>query len=292
MMIRSHRFTSFAIVFIFSQLSLFSQQILDEKIKYEQLGIIRNKYELMFPQRIDSVLVVNDLIEECNKLIAMDTGYYKSYALYYRARANYFLHDKIKCRADYEEAIKAYPYLLNNYEGINVLDEQKYGLEGFCEQRTKNWRLAEKNFQRATELYPEFGYVYYALGKSKYNIGFICNDTVMKNEALLQFRKAIKINPMDGQSYFELAYNHPNIDSSIYYFEKDLEALGESTYIRGHLAVKLMNQKRDYAKAEEVLLKGVELNPEYLQYYIFLETLYKNMHRKDEAKKMRETYNK
>jgi len=169
-------------------------------------------------------------------------------------------------------------------------EAQIYFLMGKCNKGNKEYLKAEKNFQKAIDINPDYAPAYNGLG-------LICDMTGKRENAWKFYKKAIRLNPAMADFYnnlgfseimgkrfqeaelhllksialnpdfikaknnLALAYIMTDEDEKAFTVLKNIYPLNIACYNMGALYIK----KGDGKKADEMYKKAVELHPEFQQ---------------------------
>ena len=147
--------------------------------------------------------------------------------------------DAISALADLQRAAKNYVAAAGNYskaiELSSPLTKANWTLlyfRGICYERTKNWPLAEADFKKALELYPDQPLVLNYLGYSWIDKG------MHLDEAFAMLRKAVDLKPDDGYIVNSLGWAHfklGHFDEALTQMEKAVDLKASDSTINDHL---------------------------------------------------------
>ncbi|MBW1839869.1 MAG: tetratricopeptide repeat protein [Deltaproteobacteria bacterium] len=180
-----------------------------------------------------------------------------------------------KAKERHKLAIRLNPYCAESYNNLGN-DYLAGGL----------YKEAEEQYKRALQLNPDFE-------KARYNLGIIYIKEGRNEEAYLQFREVLKTKPKFAHAYFGLGIIAILEKDSFYNFYQDIDMAA----IMFRLAIKrnpgfaeahsnlgnLYKIRGEYQKAEQELIKAIQLKPDLLKAYKSLAGLYEIMGRKEKA---------
>ena len=147
--------------------------------------------------------------------------------------------DAISALGDLQRAAKNYEAAAANYsKAIDLsapLTKANWTLlyfRGICNERLKNWPLAEADFKKALELYPDQPLVLNYLGYSWIDKG------MHLDEAFAMLRKAVDLKPDDGYIVDSLGWAHfklGHFDEALTQMEKAVDLTPWDSTINDHL---------------------------------------------------------
>jgi tetratricopeptide (TPR) repeat protein len=129
-----------------------------------------------------------------------------------------------RSRKMYKEAAETYTKAIDRVKKPTKRDWGMFYFRGISYERSKNWPLAEKDLERALELYPDQPQVLNYLGYSWVDQG------LHLDKAIKMIRRAVELRPNDGYI---------------------VDSLGWAQYRLGH-----------YQEASDALERAIELKPE------------------------------
>jgi len=147
--------------------------------------------------------------------------------------------DAIVALADLQRSAKSYPAAVVSYdkaiELVGAPTKANWPLfyfRGICHERAKQWPLAEADFKKALELYPDQPLVLNYLGYS-----WIDQGTHL-DEAFKMLRKAVDLKGDDGYIVDSLGWAHFKLghyDDALNYMEKAVSLKAADPTINDHL---------------------------------------------------------
>ena len=132
----------------------------------------------------------------------------------------------------YEAAIKSYDRALELVGPPTKANWALFYFRGICHERAKQWPLAEADFQKALELYPDQPLVLNYLGYSWIDQG------THYDEAFKMLQKAVDLKPDDGYIVDSLGWAHFKLghyDQALDYMEKAVALKAADSTINDHL---------------------------------------------------------
>lgn len=130
----------------------------------------------------------------------------------------------LRSRKEYKEAVGIYTKAIALIKEPTRRNWSVFYFRGICEERAKDWPSAEKDLQKALELYPDQPAVLNYLGYSWVEQG------INLDKAIKMIRRAVELQPNDGYI---------------------VDSLGWAQYKLGH-----------YQEASDALERAIELKPE------------------------------
>jgi tetratricopeptide (TPR) repeat protein len=147
--------------------------------------------------------------------------------------------DAVMALADLQRSSKAYEAAIKTYdkalELVGAPTKTNWALlyfRGICHERAKQWPLAEADFQKALELYPDQPLVLNYLGYSWIDQG------THYDEAFQMLHKAVELKPDDGYIVDSLGWAHfklGHFDQALDYMEKAVSLKAADPTINDHL---------------------------------------------------------
>jgi len=133
---------------------------------------------------------------------------------------------------DYANASKAYDKAIALIGPPEPGHWRVYYYSGICNERLKNWDVAEKQFRKALELSPDeamvLNYLGYSMVEKKINL----------QEAMTMIRKAVDLKPNDGYIIDSLGWAHYQLgdyEQAVVNIERAVELLPADPIIGEHL---------------------------------------------------------
>ncbi|MEO1281565.1 MAG: tetratricopeptide repeat protein, partial [Pseudomonadota bacterium] len=164
----------------------------------------------------------------------------------------------MRSKKRYEEAIGYYTRAIDLIDKPDRRHWSFYYSRGTCYERIKNWPAAEKDLQKALELYPDQPLALNYLGYSWVDQ----NKNLKKGMKLIE--KAVSLKPDDGYIVDSLGWAHyklANYPKAVKYLERAVELRPDDPILNDHLGDALWRVGREREARFQWDL-AVSLNPE------------------------------
>jgi tetratricopeptide (TPR) repeat protein len=138
----------------------------------------------------------------------------------------------LRARKHYTEAIETYSKAVALIPQPTRANWTLFYFRGICYERSKQWPLAEKDFQKALELNPDQPQVLNYLGYSWVDQG------INLDQGLEMIKKAVELRPKDGYIVDSLGwayYRLGRFDEAVKELERAIELRPEDPVINDHL---------------------------------------------------------
>ncbi|MCB1437685.1 MAG: tetratricopeptide repeat protein [Rhodobiaceae bacterium] len=142
------------------------------------------------------------------------------------------LGDLLRGRKHFEQGIKAYDRAIALLQPVEQQHWTLFYFRGICLERSKRWKEAEADFQKALELMPDQPFVLNYLGYSWVDQG------INLAPAMAMIRKAVQLRPDDGYIVDSLGWAHyrlGNIADAVRELERAVELKPEDPVVNDHL---------------------------------------------------------
>jgi tetratricopeptide (TPR) repeat protein len=215
-------------------LALLSLADLYETMKKPQLAIdmyrrvpadspLHRNAEIQLAANLDSLEKTDEAKEHLRKLIEENPA---------DIEAIMMLGHVERSRKQYAECAQTYSQVIDQIANPTRANWNVFYSRGICHERSKNWPLAEADFKKALELFPDRADVLNYLGYSWVDQG------VNLDEGMTMIRRAVEQKPDDGYivdslgwAYFRLG----NYDEAVKHLERAVEIRPEDPTINDHL---------------------------------------------------------
>lgn len=137
-----------------------------------------------------------------------------------------------RSRKEFKEAAELYTRALSLTNANDRANWITYYFRGICYERTKQWPLAEKDFKKSLELYPDHPSVLNYLGYSWVDRG------ENLNEAFRMLRRAVELRPTDGAIVDSLGWAYYRLgkyEDALRELERAIELRPSDSVINDHL---------------------------------------------------------